>query len=244
VIKDEYGNPKFFGVYRGVVLDNTDPLNAGRLRLQIPQVLGETPTGWAWGVYSTGVVSPLPAVGSGVFVMFEGGDLFYPIWCGTFSPTVAPVNYGSFIDYRTDTQQTSTTGAQPIELNTTLGANNVSITNNGSGKPTRITFANSGLFNIQFSAQLHQASNGSPSVDIWIRQNDADVPQSTGTVDLSNQMHYSLPSWNYLQQITAGDYIEFYWTSTSTVQILSTPTQSSPTVPETPGMTVTVTEVK
>lgn len=244
MIEDKYGNRKFYGVYRGVVYDNNDPIGQGRVKLQVPQIFADVPTSWAWGVNQSGVITSTPDVGEGVFVMFEGGDLSFPLWIGTFATVLTPVNYGSFIDYRTGTQQTSTTSAQPIMLNTTIDASNVSITNNGSGNPTRITFANAGLYNIQFSAQIHQSSNGSPSIDIWIRQNGVDVPQSTGTVDLSNQMHYVLPAWNYLQQVNAGDYIEFYWTSTSTVQILSVPTQSSPTVPETPGMIVTVTEVK
>jgi hypothetical protein len=243
MIKDEFGNARFAGVYRAVVVDNADPKNLNRLRLQRPQLLGTEVTGWCWGIFPNTFIA-LPNVGDGVWAMFEGGDPSYPTWLGAFTAILTPINYGSFIDYRTGTQQTSTTSAQPIELNTTLSANNIFITNNDSGKPTKITFANAGLFNIQFSAQLHQSSNGSPSIDIWIRQNGVDVPQSTGTVDLSNQTHYVLPSWNYLQQVNAGDYIEFYWTSTSTVQILSVPTQSSPTVPETPGMTVTVTEVK
>jgi hypothetical protein len=243
MIKDEFGNARFPGVYRAIVVDNVDPLGKNRLRLQIPQLLGEEITGWCWGIFPNTVVN-LPDIGDGVWVMFEGGDPSHPTWLGNFTPILSPINYGSFIDYRTGTQQTSTTSAQPIEINTTLNTNNISITNNLSNKPTRITFANSGLFNIQFSAQIHQASNGSPSVDIWIRQNGVDVPQTNGSVDLSNQMHYALPSWNYLQQVNSGDYIEFYWTSTSTVQLLSVPIQSSPTVPETPGFAVTVVEVK
>lgn len=240
-MKDQYGNNRFYGIYRGSVVDTNDPLKQNRIRLRIPQVLHNEETGWAWGLFqNTPLV--LPKVNDGIWVMFEGGDPAYPIWLGSFEPL--PLNYGSFIDYRTGSQQTSTTSAQPVEINTTVSASNVSIKNNLSGKPTRITFANSGLFNIQFSAQIHQAANGTPSVAIWIRQNGVDVPQSNGTVDLSNQMHYALPSWNYLQQVNSGDYIEFYWTSTSTVEILSAPTQSSPTIPETPGFTVTVVEVK
>jgi hypothetical protein len=244
MLKDEFGNRRFLGIYRGIVIDNNDPLNNGRLRLQVPQVLLNETTGWAWGVVQPGVIIAIPEVNTGVFVMFEGGDPSYPIWLGSFNQTITPPNYGSFIDYRTGTQQTSSTSAQPILINTTLDANNMSIQNNGSGQPTRIQVYQAGVYNIQFSAQLWQPSNGSPSIDIWIKQNGVDVPQSTGTVDLSNQMHYVLPSWNYVQQMNAGDYIEFYWTSTSTVQILSVPTQSSPTVPQTPGFTVTVTQVK
>lgn len=87
MIKDDYGNPKFYGLYRGVVVDNKDPLNKGRLRLQIPQVMGNSTSGWAWGVFPSGTTTSLPEVGSGVFVMFEGGDLVFPIWTGVFRQT-------------------------------------------------------------------------------------------------------------------------------------------------------------
>lgn len=39
---------KYYGLYRGIVLDSNDPINKGRVRLLIPQVLGEAPTDWAW----------------------------------------------------------------------------------------------------------------------------------------------------------------------------------------------------
>lgn len=41
---------KFYGIYRGVVADSEDPLELGRVKLFIPQVLGEAVTDWAWPV--------------------------------------------------------------------------------------------------------------------------------------------------------------------------------------------------
>jgi hypothetical protein len=87
---DEFGNRRFFGVYRGVVVSTRDPLAKGRLTLKIPQVLGDAITGWAWGSYQPGVVNVLPTVGAGVFVMFEGGDPSFPIWLGTFTEVLPP----------------------------------------------------------------------------------------------------------------------------------------------------------
>jgi hypothetical protein len=92
MIKDEAGNRRFYGVYRGVVVDNADPLNKGRLRLQVPQVLLSEETGWAWAIHQSGSISVVPEIGSGVFAMFEGGDPSAPIWVGTFTDTPpAPV---------------------------------------------------------------------------------------------------------------------------------------------------------
>lgn len=89
MIKDEAGNRRFYGVYRGVVVDNADPLNKGRLRLQVPQVLLSEETGWAWAVHQSGALTVTPEINSGVFVVFEGGDPSAPVWIGTFTD-IAP----------------------------------------------------------------------------------------------------------------------------------------------------------
>lgn len=72
------------GVYRGTVFNNSDPLGQGRLRLQIPQVLGSQVTDWVWPVKLNGVNLDIPKVGQGVWVAFEGGDSSFPVWLGTF----------------------------------------------------------------------------------------------------------------------------------------------------------------
>jgi hypothetical protein len=71
---------RFYGIYRGIVADTNDPANKKRIRLQVPQILGTTTTGWAYSINNT---SP-SAVGTGVWVMFEGGDPNFPLWLGAF----------------------------------------------------------------------------------------------------------------------------------------------------------------
>lgn len=82
------GNNKFYGVYRGVVVDNKDPLKKSRLKLRIPQVLGNTVTEWAWASYSPGTTNVVVAIGDSVWAMFEGGDPSFPMWLGTTSNEV------------------------------------------------------------------------------------------------------------------------------------------------------------
>lgn len=41
---------KFFGVYRGVIVDSEDPEGYGRVRVKVPQVTGESATDWAWPI--------------------------------------------------------------------------------------------------------------------------------------------------------------------------------------------------
>jgi len=80
---------KYFGKYRGFVVDNDDPHQMGRLRLNVPAVLGESQTGWALPCLPFGGLADqglfvIPEVGAQVWVEFEGGNLNSPIWTGTF----------------------------------------------------------------------------------------------------------------------------------------------------------------
>lgn len=80
---------KFFGKYRGTVLNNVDPEQRGRLTLSVPDVLGAVPSSWAEPcVPLAGPTGPpmgvylVPPIGAGVWVEFEHGDPSYPIWAG------------------------------------------------------------------------------------------------------------------------------------------------------------------
>jgi hypothetical protein len=84
MIEDGSGNRRFYGVYRGTVQSNADPNNTRRLRLTVPQVMGEEPTDWSWPMDSSGAYFTPPSIGQGVWVMFEGGDPSFPVWSNTF----------------------------------------------------------------------------------------------------------------------------------------------------------------
>lgn len=79
---------KHYGKYRGVVLNNVDPMQQGRLQVQVPDVTGLSPASWAMpcvpiaGIQNGMVALPIP--GSGVWVEFEQGDPDHPIWTGCF----------------------------------------------------------------------------------------------------------------------------------------------------------------
>jgi uncharacterized protein involved in type VI secretion and phage assembly len=78
---------RFFGKYRGIVVNNNDPTGRGRLEVLVPAVMREQPV-WAlpcapyaganMGMYM------IPEPKSGVWVEFEAGDPSYPIWVGCF----------------------------------------------------------------------------------------------------------------------------------------------------------------
>lgn len=80
---------KYYGKYRGTVINNIDPMQLGRLLVQVPDVLGLVPSSWAVPcVPLAGPTGPpmgvflVPPIGAGVWVEFEQGDPGYPIWAG------------------------------------------------------------------------------------------------------------------------------------------------------------------
>ena len=86
---------KFYGKYRGLVLNNIDPMQMNRLLVQVPDVANLIPLTWAMpcvpmaGIQS-GMVA-LPVIGSGVWIEFEQGNIDHPIWVGCFWGSAAEV---------------------------------------------------------------------------------------------------------------------------------------------------------
>ncbi len=77
---------RYYGKYRGIVKENQDPQNLGRIRAQVPEVLGDQTSGWAlpcspYAGKGEGQFT-IPPVDSGVWIEFEAGDPGRPIWSG------------------------------------------------------------------------------------------------------------------------------------------------------------------
>ena len=86
---------KYYGKFRGTVLQNVDPEQIGRIQVMVPDVSGLLPSSWAMpcvpiagkqsGVYA------VPQIGAGVWIEFEQGDPDYPIWSGGYWGSAAEV---------------------------------------------------------------------------------------------------------------------------------------------------------
>jgi len=87
--------PKYYGIYRGTVTNNVDPMQIGRILATVPDAGGLVPTTWAMpampiagkqmGVYV------VPQIGAGVWIQFEAGDPDRPVWTGGWWGNVAEV---------------------------------------------------------------------------------------------------------------------------------------------------------
>src|ERR1035441_5372508 len=78
----------FYGKYRGVVTNNLDPKQLGRIQAKVPDVLGAVTTGWAlpcapYGGDAVGF-SLTPPLNASVWIEFGGGKPDFPIWSGFF----------------------------------------------------------------------------------------------------------------------------------------------------------------
>jgi uncharacterized protein involved in type VI secretion and phage assembly len=83
------GTPaSFFGKYRGVVVQNIDPQQLGRILVQVPDVLGHVPSSWAMPCVPIAGTQAgcymVPPIGSHVWIEFERGNPALAIWSGGF----------------------------------------------------------------------------------------------------------------------------------------------------------------
>lgn len=79
---------KYFGKYRGTVLNNVDPMQMGRILAMVPDVSALLPTSWAMPCVPIAGKQMgsffVPQVGAGVWIEFEQGDPDFPIWVGGY----------------------------------------------------------------------------------------------------------------------------------------------------------------
>jgi hypothetical protein len=150
-------------------------------------------------------------------------------------------DYGSFHDTTTQTNPGANV-ARSMTLNTTLAADGISVLNN-----SRVTFANTGVFNLQFSAQIQKSDAGTDLLDIWLSKNGQNVPDSNGQLVLvgSGVDSRTVASWNFMFDADAGDYVELMWSSPDTnISLLSAIAQTNPQRPSIPSLLVTVNQVR
>ena len=135
---------------------------------------------------------------------------------GTNTAATPTGYYGAWQDNVTQTAAVDNTGYAMIFRIIDL-ANGVSVVTNGTNL-TRITFANTGIYNLQFSSQFQNTDNAQHDVNIWLRLNGTDVAGSNGSISVparksagaGNEGHI-IAGWNYVLSVVAGEYYELMW---------------------------------
>ena len=183
------------------------------------------------------------AAGTAGYVLTSAGASA-PVWSAVSATGVGqPAYWGSFWDTTTQTAA-STTTAYTITLNSADANNNgVSVVSS-----SRITLANTGVYNLQISLQLSNADSSVHDATVWLRKNGSDVSNSASLITVPAK-HGSnngeiIAAWNYVMSLTAGDYVEFVWNATDTnLSIQTIAAGASPTRPQSPCVIVTATQL-
>ena len=147
--------------------------------------------------------------------------------------------YGAFSSYTT--QSTTANTATLMTLSNTDFSNSVTL-ETGS----KITVANAGIYNLQFSVQIQNFDNAPQDAYIWLKQNGTDIVGSTGVLGMPARKSaldpfHDIKGWNYFLSMNAGDYIQIYWSTTNTAVTIPTYAASgTPTKPSTASVVATL----
>jgi len=118
--------------------------------------------------------------------------------------------HGSSASYWSTEDQTGTVNSiQPMTITDNDWETGISVANN-----SRITMANTGKYNIAFSAQLRQ-TNSSGVVNIWLAKNGTAVANSNTKVSMSANDPWNVAAWNFFVDAAANDYYQIMWSSDS-----------------------------
>lgn len=160
----ELGDDKRFeGIYRGVVQDNNDPDGKGRLRLRVPQVLGDSITTWAWPITGIPVHNKTPYI-SIIDVNNQPSDM-----PGGATPinTALPKQLGTVLEgygitvKNNDEVHFEYSGIYNLQFSTQF------ISNTASLQKVQIWIAKNGVAVPQSAGQITVVGNGAAYVPSW-----------------------------------------------------------------------------
>jgi hypothetical protein len=150
--------------------------------------------------------------------------------------------YGAFQDTTTQTATANT--ATVATFNTVDYVNGVSVVTSG-GKASRITVAQTGLYNLQWSGQFQNTDTQLHDVSVWLRVNGTDLTGSTGLASIPNSHGgvngHTIVGWNFFLQLKVNEYVELYWSTDDVgVTIQAYAASTLPTRPSTASLVVTL----
>lgn len=151
-------------------------------------------------------------------------------------------NYGAFSS--SSDQTGNITSGTVMTFDNTDVADGVTL---ASG--SHLVVPKTGVYNIQFSAQLKNLENAQNDATIWFRVNGTDVPNSATQITVparksANIYGYAVAAWNIFLTLTASDYVEIVWLPTvATMTLENLPASLSPAYPAIPSVIATVNQV-
>lgn len=120
----------------------------------------------------------------------------------------------AYISAYDSTDQTgSVSAATAVKLASTSFSSGITIANNGSGDPTRITFAAAGTYMLAPSIQFKNTDTNDHDATIWFRKNGTDIANSATITSIPKAADGGAQFFQIViyEQVTAGQYIEIMW---------------------------------
>lgn len=135
--------------------------------------------------------------------------------------------------------------ATAVALLNTTSSNEVAL---DATDKTKVVFSVAGIYNIQFSVQMVSYDGTIDNVTLWFRLNGVDIPYSAGVATVpaihGGVAGTSIISWNLVQPVNAGDYIQLLFASTTGNTVCATYAPgTSPVTPASPSIILTATFV-
>jgi hypothetical protein len=141
--------------------------------------------------------------------------------------------------FDTTIQTNTATSGNAFTYDTTVNARGIAVV---SG--SMIQVANSGVYNIQFSAQLEKSSANKEDVDIWFRKNNVDVPWSATTIVVEGSAEKQVAAWNIFLSMDTNEFAEIIWhTDDTNVKAVAVSGHTNPSHPDIPSIILTVNNV-
>ena len=151
-------------------------------------------------------------------------------------------DFGVFYDTSKITTPIST--ATSIKWGFTQFSNNISITNNTSGLPSRITVLTAGIYSIRYSLQFIKPDIGADELSVWIRRNSAACLNTHNSYPITGSGVKNLISTSFFVELGEADYVEIYFSVKNlNTSLAGSSVQSTPSRPATPAAMVTVQRV-
>ena len=152
--------------------------------------------------------------------------------------------FGSFYDTTTQTN-IGVTGINLVTYNTLNTSNGVDIISSG-GKSSRITFYNSGTYNLSVDLLFSKSGNNNivSPFSVWFSKNGNDISTTTTKHYLYFSNQNIQTSRGILVDMNANDYIEIKWASSdSTMYLNYDASGSNPTTPAAPSVFLNVNQI-
>ena len=181
-----------------------------------------TTSGTITTAMSTNKLVGRATAGSGIMEEITIGSGLTLTGAGVLNNTATPTPtgyYGAWQDVTTQSAAVNNTG-YAMKFGTIDIENQVRMVSDGSAL-TRITFDNTGIYNLNFSVQIQNTDNAEHDVTIWIRKNGVDVAGSAGYVTVPKRRSvgaglegHTIAGWNYLLSVVGGEYYQIMWSTT------------------------------